>query len=69
MYYKIKDVLNVKQDVEIVLEDEIVSEILKYVRSEYLILDYIKILDAIKSKDSMSLSLIDEIIEDKIIDK
>lgn len=69
LYYKIKDVLNVKQDVEIVLEDEIVSEIFKYVRSEYFILDYIKILDAIKSKDSMSLSLIDEIIEDKIIDK
>ena len=67
LYYKIKDVLNVKQDIEIVLEDVIVSEVFKYVRSEYLILDFIKVLDAIKSEDSISLSLIDEIIDDKIM--
>lgn len=65
LLYFVTDTISTKDTFDLILEDELISEILKFVRMEYPELVYEKIQDIYKTKNVDNLSLSYELISDR----
>ena len=66
LLYYVTDTISTKDELELELEDELVREILKFVKMEYPELVYEKMKDIFKTKNTDDLSLSYELISDKL---